>query len=137
MNFTDHNLSVSLPYSSEFKKLAIAGSCDAAGDPDCHDLIIASTPEKLKVDGGAAVMDSLMQFQADQLKIPVIRSVNTESTAMGAAYLAGLAEGVWKNLEEIENLWMGDEAFLPNINNKTSDKMYESWLSALNKSRDQ
>ncbi len=95
------------------------------------------TPEKLKVDGGAAVMDSLMQFQADQLKIPVIRSVNTESTAMGAAYLAGLAEGVWKNLEEIENLWMGDEAFLPNINNKTSDKMYESWLSALNKSRDQ
>jgi len=95
------------------------------------------TPEKLKVDGGAAVMDSLMQFQADQLKIPVIRSVNTESTAMGAAYLAGLAEGVWKNLEEIENLWMGDEAFLPNINNKTSDKMYEFWLSALNKSRDQ
>ncbi|MED5276937.1 MAG: glycerol kinase GlpK [Actinomycetota bacterium] len=95
------------------------------------------TPEKLKVDGGAAVMDSLIQFQADQLKIPVIRSVNTESTAMGAAYLAGLAEGVWKNLEEIENLWMGDEAFLPNINNKTSDKMYESWLSALNKSRDQ
>ena len=95
------------------------------------------TPEKLKVDGGAAVMDSLMQFQADQLKIPVIRSVNTESTAMGAAYLAGLAEGVWKNFEEIENLWMGDEAFLPNINNKTSDKMYESWLSALNKSRDQ
>ena len=56
---------------------------------------------------------------------------------MGAAYLAGLAEGVWKNLEEIENLWMGDEAFLPNINNKTSDKMYEFWLSALNKSRDQ
>ena len=95
------------------------------------------TPEKLKVDGGAAVMDSLMQFQADQLKIPVIRSVNTESTAMGAAYLAGLAEGVWKNLEEIENLWMGDETFLPNFNNKTSDKMYESWLSALNKSRDQ
>jgi len=95
------------------------------------------TPEKLKVDGGAAVMDSLIQFQADQLKIPVIRSVNTESTAMGAAYLAGLAEGVWKNLEEIENLWMGDEAFLPNFNNKTSDKMYESWLSALNKSRDQ
>ena len=73
-----------------------------------------STPEKLKVDGGASVMDLLMQFQADQLKIPVIRSYNTESTAMGAAFLAGLSGGVWESLEEIENLWKGDKPFLPN-----------------------
>ena len=64
-----------------------------------------STPTELKVDGGASVMNLLMQFQADQLKIPVIRSSNKESTAMGAAFLAGLAGGVWESLKEIENLW--------------------------------
>ncbi|CAI8390070.1 MAG: Glycerol kinase [Acidimicrobiaceae bacterium] len=94
-----------------------------------------STPEKLKVDGGASVMDLLMQFQADQLKIPVIRSSNTESTAMGAAFLAGLSGGVWESLEEIENLWKGDKPFLPNVNNTLSEKLYENWLDAVARSR--
>ena len=94
-----------------------------------------STPEKLKVDGGASVMDLLMQFQADQLKIPVIRSYNTESTAMGAAFLAGLSGGVWESLEEIENLWKGDKPFLPNVNNTLSEKLYENWLDAVARSR--
>ena len=93
------------------------------------------TPEKLKADGGASVMDLLMQFQADQLKIPVIRSSNTESTAMGAAYLAGLASGIWESLEEIETLWKGDEPFLPDVNSPLPDKLYESWLDAVDRSR--
>ena len=93
------------------------------------------TPEKLKVDGGASVMDLLMQFQADQLKIPVIRSSNTESTAMGAAYLAGLASGIWESLEEIETLWKGDEPFLPDTNSPLPDELYKNWLDAVNRSR--
>ena len=96
-----------------------------------------STPTELKVDGGASVMDLLMQFQADQLKIPVIRSSNKESTAMGAAFLAGLAGGVWESLKEIENLWKGDEPFLPNGNNNLSEKLYENWLDAVRRSKNQ
>ena len=96
-----------------------------------------STPTELKVDGGASVMNLLMQFQADQLKIPVIRSSNKESTAMGAAFLAGLASGVWGSLKEIENLWKGDEPFLPNVNNNLSEKLYENWLDAVRRSKNQ
>ena len=94
-----------------------------------------SAPEKLKVDGGASVMDLLMQFQADQLKIPVIRSSNTESTAMGAAYLAGLASGVWESLEKVETLWKGDQPFWPDADTALPEKLYEDWLDAVNRSR--
>ena len=94
-----------------------------------------SAPEKLKVDGGASVMDLLMQFQADQLKIPVIRSSNTESTAMGAAYLAGLASGVWESLEKVETLWKGDQPFLPDADTALPEKLYEDWLDAVDRSR--
>ena len=94
-----------------------------------------SAPKKLKVDGGASVMDLLMQFQADQLKIPVIRSSNTESTAMGAAYLAGLASGVWESLEKVETLWKGDQPFLPDADTALPEKLYEDWLDAVNRSR--
>ena len=94
-----------------------------------------SAPKKLKVDGGASVMDLLMQFQADQLKIPVIRSSNTESTAMGAAYLAGLASGVWESLEKVETLWKGDQPFWPDADTALPEKLYEDWLDAVNRSR--
>ena len=94
-----------------------------------------STPKELKVDGGASVMDLLMQFQADQLKIPVIRSSNTESTAMGAAYLAGLASGVWESLEKVETLWKGDQPFLPDADTALPEKLYEDWLDAVDRSR--
>lgn len=93
------------------------------------------TPKKMKVDGGAAVMDSLMTCLANQLKIPVIRSSNTESTALGAAYLAGLAGGVWETVKEIEDLWLGDEPFFPDSNDTTADEMYQMWLGVLGKSR--
>ena len=94
-----------------------------------------SAPKKLKVDGGASVMDLLMQFQADQLKIPVIRSSNTESTAMGAAYLAGLASGVWESLEKVETLWKGDQPFWPDADTALPENLYEDWLDAVNRSR--
>ena len=94
-----------------------------------------SAPKKLKVDGGASVMDLLMQFQADQLKIPVIRSSNTESTAMGAAYLAGLASGVWESLEKVETLWKGDQPFWPDADTALPEKLYEDWLDAVDRSR--
>ena len=95
----------------------------------------AFVPEKLKVDGGASVMDLLLQFQADQLRIPVIRSSNTESTAMGAAYLAGLASGVWESLEEVETLWKGDQPFLPDADDPIPEKLYKDWLDAVTRSR--
>ena len=61
--------------------------------------------EELRVDGGATANDSLLQFQADVLQIPVVRPRITETTALGAAYLAGLAVGFWKSKEELKNHW--------------------------------
>ena len=76
-----------------------------------------------------------MTCLANQLKIPVIRSSNTESTALGAAYLAGLAGGVWETVKEIEDLWLGDEPFFPDSNDTSGDEMYQMWLGVLGKSR--
>ena len=89
------------------------------------------TPKALKVDGGAAVINLLMQIQADQLQIPIIRSKNSESTAMGAAYLAGLGVGLWSSLEELKALWQTGETFNPQVKVKESDSAYKKWLSAL------
>ncbi len=68
---------------------------------------------ELRVDGGAARNDSLMQFQADLLRIPVVRPAITETTALGAAYLAGLAVGFWKNTEEVKQHLKVDQVFHP------------------------
>ena len=59
----------------------------------------------LRVDGGASVMDLLLQMQADQIRVPVERPATAETTALGAAWLAGLAEGVWGSLDELSALW--------------------------------
>ena len=67
----------------------------------------------LRADGGAAVMDLLLQLQADQLQVPVARPTIAETTALGAAYLAGLAAGVWSSLDEIASLWQLDREFTP------------------------
>ena len=69
----------------------------------------------LRVDGGASVMDLLLQLQADQLRVPVSRPVMQETTALGAAYLAGLAEGVWGSLEDVAALWQLDAEFTPEL----------------------
>ena len=65
------------------------------------------------MDGGATRNNFLMQFQSDMLGVPVVRPVVTETTALGAAYLAGLGTGVWKELSEISSLWELDRKFTP------------------------
>jgi glycerol kinase len=86
----------------------------------------------LRVDGGASVMDLLLQLQADQLQIPVARSRVADTTALGAAYLAGLAEGVWDSLDELASLWGADAEARPL---RQSDGQYEQWRRAVERSR--
>jgi glycerol kinase len=86
----------------------------------------------LRVDGGASVIDLLLQFQADQLQIPVARSRVADTTALGAAYLAGLAEGMWASLDEIGGLWGADAEAHPQ---RRRDDQYEQWRRAVERSR--
>ncbi len=86
---------------------------------------------EIRVDGGAAMNNLLMQFQADQLQCKVNRPENTESTAIGAAFLAGLHVGVWKDLDEIRALRLDDKVFYPNLSNHASDEFYFRWKRAV------
>jgi glycerol kinase len=86
---------------------------------------------ELRVDGGASVMNAMLQRQANALGVPVLRPTDHETTALGAAYLAGLAEGVWANLDEIGQLWGLDQRFEPG----PTDSSHESWLRAVERSR--
>ncbi|MGH9125020.1 MAG: glycerol kinase GlpK [Acidimicrobiales bacterium] len=88
------------------------------------------TVSNLRVDGGASVMDLLLQLQADQLQIPVARSRVPDTTAMGAAYLAGLAEGVWGSIEEVASLWAADHEAQPR---RRGDERYEQWRRAVDR----
>jgi len=71
------------------------------------------TLAELRVDGGASVMDMMLQHQADELGVPVLRPVDHETTALGAAYLAGIAEGVWESAEDVQRMWRLDARFEP------------------------
>lgn len=88
---------------------------------------------ELRVDGGATRNDLLCQFQADILGIPVVRPVITETTALGAAYLAGLAVGFWKSENEISKQWQVDKRFEPKMKKSERDRLYSGWLDAVNK----
>jgi glycerol kinase len=88
----------------------------------------------LKVDGGAAVNDGLMQFQADVLGVPVRRPVVAETTALGAAYLAGLAVGYWSNPQDIEGNWALDREFRPAIGEGEREGLYGRWKKAVTRS---
>lgn len=90
---------------------------------------------ELRVDGGASVMDLLLQLQADQLGVAVTRPRLQETTALGAAYLAGLAEGFWSSLEEVAQAWVVDATFTPRAARGTSDHLYARWLKAVDASR--
>jgi glycerol kinase len=90
---------------------------------------------ELRVDGGAAVNDLLLQLQADQLQVPVIRPLVTETTALGAAFLAGLAEGVWASTDETAAAWRPERTFEPAISAGGAAGPYESWLQAVERSR--
>ncbi|WFO74860.1 glycerol kinase GlpK [Desulfurococcaceae archaeon MEX13E-LK6-19] len=85
----------------------------------------------LKVDGGASKNNFLMQFQADILGVRVIRPVILETTSLGAAYLAGLAVGVWKNLDEIIRLWRPEKEFTPRMSVEEREKLYSGWKQAV------
>lgn len=87
---------------------------------------------ELRVDGGATVNSNLMQFQSDILKTKVIRPKITETTALGAAYLAGLAVGYWKNIDEIKEQWQVDKEFFPVMNEEKRNELVKGWQRAVN-----
>jgi glycerol kinase len=89
----------------------------------------------LRVDGGASVMDLLLQLQADQVRVPVERPGTAETTALGAAWLAGLAEGVWGSVEELAGIWALESSFTPLASAVAADNAHAGWLRAVEKSR--
>lgn len=89
----------------------------------------------LRVDGGMTTNDMLMQLQADILGCVVTRPAVTETTALGAALLAGLAVGLWRDTDEIEQTWTLDRCFKPAIGDAERDRIYRGWLRAVERSR--
>ncbi len=87
--------------------------------------------KELRVDGGATVNNQLMQFQSDILGCKVVRPKITETTALGAAYLAGLAVGYWKNVEEIQHQWQVDTTFSPSSNEQKRNELVKGWQRAV------
>jgi glycerol kinase len=94
------------------------------------------TLDSLKVDGGMVHNDLLMQFQADLLGVPVIRPEVAETTALGAAYAAGLATGFWDNQEEVRNNWAEDKRWEPNMDSAKRDEYYKYWKRAVTRTFD-
>lgn len=90
--------------------------------------------KKLKVDGGAVRDNFLMQFQSDILGVPVVRPQVIETTALGAAYLSGLAVGYWKDKAEIASKWKADREFIPNMDEKIKERLYKGWKKAVSRS---
>ena len=88
----------------------------------------------LKVDGGMVVNDILMQFQSDLLGVPVIRPRIIETTALGAAYAAGLAVGFWSNTDELKQLWQEDRTWHPTLPGPRQEALYAGWKKAVTKS---
>ena len=92
--------------------------------------------KELRVDGGATSNETLLQFQADILQIPVVRSRITETTALGAGYLAGLAVGFWKSKDEIENAWKVDKVFEPQMPAEKAKQLRARWTKAVERAKD-
>jgi len=91
--------------------------------------------ESLKVDGGMVVNDLLMQFQADLLGVPVVRPKVLETTALGAAYLAGLTVDLWKSRDELATHWKVDKRFEPQMSPSEREKRMSRWREAVARSR--
>ncbi|MCU1542286.1 MAG: glpK [Microbacteriaceae bacterium] len=92
--------------------------------------------EELKVDGGMVANDALMQFQADLLGVPVVRPVVAETTALGAAYAAGLAVGFWKDLADVAQNWQEDKRWIPNMEPAERERLLRNWKKAVTKTFD-
>ena len=97
-----------------------------AMEADC-----GSELEELRVDGGATANDFLMQFQADILGVPVVRPAYAETTALGAAFLAGLATGFWSGTDELEQFWKVDRRFQPEMASSRRGECYAGWKEAI------
>ena len=91
--------------------------------------------KELRVDGGAATNNTLMQFQADLLGVPVVRPAVTETTALGAAYLAGLAVGYWSSVDAISGQWKIDRRFEPAMARPAVATLRARWTQALERSK--
>ena len=91
--------------------------------------------QELRVDGGASANNFLMQFQADMLGCPVLRPEIRETTALGAAYLAGLAEGIWDSPEQIREQWALERRFQPSMEEKERHRLFTQWHRAVERSR--
>lgn len=96
---------------------------------------IHEKPKEIRVDGGAIANNFLMQFQADICRCPVVRPQVLETTALGAAYLAGLAVDYWKDIEELKEQWCRDEVFRPEMDEKTASRLLQEWHKAVERSR--
>jgi glycerol kinase len=88
----------------------------------------------LRVDGGASAMNLLLQLQADQIRVPVMRPTTTETTALGVATMAGLAEGVWGSLEDLAALWTADVEYQPKTSTVAADLAHAGWRRAVERS---
>jgi len=91
--------------------------------------------KELRVDGGACANNLLMQFQADLLGVPVVRPRVAETTALGAAYLAGLGVGFWKDQREIATQWQADRRFVPSAKSAIRKKLVAGWNKALDRAK--
>ena len=93
------------------------------------------TLSELRVDGGATASNLLMQFQADLLGVPVVRPKVQETTALGAAYLAGLAVGFWRSAEDVERNWRVDARFEPAMSRDHAQSLRAQWDKAVSRSK--
>ncbi|MFW5725141.1 MAG: FGGY family carbohydrate kinase, partial [Bacteroidota bacterium] len=91
--------------------------------------------KELRVDGGASANNLLMEFQADIIQTQVVRPKIIETTALGAAYLAGLATGFWENLEEIKKQWQLDKRFEPTLSEDETKQRREKWADAVRRAK--
>jgi glycerol kinase len=91
--------------------------------------------KELRVDGGAAANEFLMQFQADILGVPVVIPETNETTALGAAYLAGLAVGFWRDQKELAANYRVEKTFVPRMSSKQSESLYRKWKEAVKRAR--
>lgn len=112
----------SIAYQSAALLLAMGRDAVSAGSAEVSEL---------RVDGGACVNDLLMQFQADLLGVPVVRPDVTETTALGAAYLAGLSTGVYKSTAELSTLWRAERRFLPTMARARAQELMAGWEHAV------
>jgi glycerol kinase len=89
----------------------------------------------LRVDGGASANDLLCQIQADQVGVPVERPRIVETTALGAAFLAGLGTGVWSSTDDLRETWQLDRRFDPHADRATADASHARWIEAVSRSK--